>query len=96
MWYGDYWDDLTLVYDKEFLFLLKEGIEEPMCEAYLRYIGRNGYSLQTNVSIAWVSFRVGFAVAKSQICTSFYLETLYMGRYSPFKRRRTVGKLLFG
>jgi len=39
MWYANDWDDLTLVYDKkEFLFLVKEGIEEPMCEAYLRYI----------------------------------------------------------
>ena len=43
MWYASDWEDLTLVYDKkEFLFLLKEGIEEPMCEAYLRYIRRNG------------------------------------------------------
>ena len=42
MWYASDWEDLTLVYDKkEFLFLVKEGIEEPMCEAYLKYIRRD-------------------------------------------------------
>jgi hypothetical protein len=42
MWYANDWEDLTLVYDKkEFLFLVKEGIEEPMCEAYLKYIRRD-------------------------------------------------------
>jgi hypothetical protein len=39
MWYASDWEDLTLVYDKKgFLFLVKEGLENSMCEAYLRYI----------------------------------------------------------
>ena len=38
MWYGDYWQDLILVSDKQqLMLLLKQGLEEPMCEVYLRY-----------------------------------------------------------
>jgi len=38
MWYGNDWQDLTPVFDeKKFMLLLKEGLENSMCEVYLRY-----------------------------------------------------------
>ena len=44
MWYGDYWQDLIQVSDKQqLMLLLKEGIEEPMCEVYLRYSSSENY-----------------------------------------------------
>ena len=38
-WYASDWQELTCTYDKEtFLLFLKESLNEPMCEAYLKYV----------------------------------------------------------